>query len=471
METRSPWPAFFVAASGAFMGTLDGSIVNLALPSFANPAVMPGGSFTAASWVVIAFFLAGTATLLTSGRIGDQLGRRRTYVAGLAIFTTASALCGLAPNVNVLIASRVVQALGASLLAANGASILVEAFPPAQRGKALGLFGTVIAAGLSAGAPLGGLLMSDPRRWPLIFLINVPVGLVAIPFALRALPKDPPRAKFSFDWVGSLLLAVSLASLGLLTESLHDGELTLQGVTLFVAFAGALAAFPFVERRVASPIVDLALFREWTFTGGSLAVLFAFSALQSVMLTVPYFLVDLSRLPMPMVGLLMLSSPLTLSITAPISGRLSDRTGTRAPAAIGMAVTALAYVLLALMTPETRPLSLAARTLLLGFGMGLFVAPNNSAVMGSVPSSRLGTAGGLIATMRNLGASVGGALTSILFATTFLRLAGERYDAEAGRAHAEAMLSAMRVVFFVAAALAATAAVLSLSRRSTRATS
>lgn len=443
------------------MGTLDGSIVNLALPALADPAVMPGGSFASASWVVIAFFLTTSATLLIGARLGDQLGRRRVYTAGIGLFTLASALCAFAPDIRFLVASRVLQALGAALLVANGASILVEAFPPEERGKALGLYGTVIALGLSVGPPLGGLLLQHPTRWPWIFLINLPVGVIALPLAWRALPPDAPRSGVRFDVAGALLLAVAMAAFGFLVETARHATLG-RAVALTAVCAAAAVLFVRAERRAPEPLMDLQLFREPIFTGGTLAVLFAFVALQSITLLVPYYLHDLGRIEMSTVGMILLASPLSLSVTAPFAGRLSDRIGPRLPATLGMLITAAGYGSLGFIAGQVpSPLVVMGHLFAIGVGMGLFMAPNNAAVMGTVPRERLGIAGGVIATMRNLGASAGGAMTSVLFSAVFLGIAGIGYGADAARAHPAAMIGAFRAALLLGAAACLAAAALS----------
>lgn len=444
------------------MSTLDGSIVNVAMPVFADPSVLPKGSFAAASRVYVGFMLTSTATLLTAGRLGDVLGRRGVYTAGMLVFTLASICCGLSPDAHFLVASRVVQALGSAMLLANGASLLVEAFPPQRRGRALGLYGTVVALGLSAGAPLGGLLLTRPERWPLLFFVNLPIGLAGAALSLWALPPGERNADERFDVRGAVLLAVLAIALGALVESVRDGAAPERLVGLLAVVAAAGYAFRRVEESATSPVVDLGLLRSGAIAGGSVALLLTFSALPAMVVLVPYYLHDLGRVPMPAVGLVMLSGPLALSVGAPLAGALSDRIGTRIPTVAGMAVAATGYALLALgLSPSPHPLDVAWRCFVIGAGMGCFTAPNSSAVMGAAPRERLGLAGGMLGTMRNLGASLGGASAAALFATTFAAVAGTGYTAEVARANPPAALAALRAAFLASAALAAAAGLVS----------
>ena len=464
---RSPWPAFAATAVGAFMSTLDGSIVNVAMPTFANPSVMPRGSFAAANWVFIGFTLTSTATLLTAGRLGDILGRRRVYVSGMLLFTLASLLCGLAPDIRWLIAARVLQAIGSAMLLANGASLLVEAFPPSQRGRALGLFGTVVALGLSSGAPLGGLLLTEPERWPLLFFINVPVGLAGVALSLRVLPAGVRSETETLDVRGAMLLALFAVALGVLVESFR-GEIDVERVLGLAAVAAvAGVAFRRVETSSAkSPIVDFGLLRDRVFGGGSLALLLTFAALPANVLLIPYYLHDLGGVPMPAVGLVMLAAPLALSVAAPLAGALSDRIGTRTPAVAGMVIASIGYVLLAFGLSDTpHPFDVFWRSFVVGAGMGLFTAPNSSAVMGAAPRERLGLASGMLGTMRNMGASIGGAVSAVLFASVFIAATGSTYGAELARGNPEATIHALRAAFLASAGFAAASAALSATLR------
>ena len=444
------------------MSTLDGSIVNVAMPTFADPSIMPKGSFASATWVYVGFSLTSTAALLTGGRLGDLFGRRRIYIAGMLLFTLASLFCGISPDIHWLIASRVLQALGSAMLLSNGAALLVDAFPPHQRGKALGLFGMTVALGLSSGAPLGGLLLTSPERWPIIFLINLPVGVLGALLSMWALPKGQPSGTAKLDVRGAVLLAVFAGALGALIESFRHGYHPERAMGL--AAAAVLAGFVLhrVERQAQEPIIDFELLSNRVFAGGSLALLFTFAALPASLLLIPYYLHDLGRVPMSSVGVVMLAGPLALSVCAPLAGSLSDRIGTRTLTVAGMVLAAFGYTLLAFGVSESpRPFDVAWRSFIVGMGMGFFTAPNSSAVMGATPRARLGLASGMLGTMRNLGAALGGAVSAVLFATSFLAATGAAYTADLARANPAATLGALRIAFLASAGFATLSALLS----------
>lgn len=444
------------------MSTLDGSIVNVAMPTFADPSIMPKGSFASATWVYVGFSLTSTAALLTGGRLGDLFGRRRVYIAGMLLFTTASGLCGVSPDIRWLVAARVLQALGSAMLLSNGAALLVEAFPPQQRGRALGLFGMVVALGLSSGAPLGGVLLTRPERWPLLFLINLPVGALGALLSMWALPRGEPSGTARLDLRGAMLLAVFAGALGALIESFRHGFHPDRALGL--AGVAAVAGFVLhrVERQTADPIIDFDLLGNRVFAGGSLALLCTFAALPASILLIPYYLHDLGRVPMPSVGVVMLAGPLALSVCAPLAGSLSDRIGTRIPTVAGMAFSATGYTLLAFgLTESPRPFDVFWRSFIVGMGMGFFSAPNSSAVMGATSRERLGLASGMLGTMRNLGASIGGAVSAVLFATTFVAAAGAAYTADLARSNPAATLAALRAAFLASAGFAILSAGLS----------
>jgi len=278
--TSNKWVTFLIVAVGVFMSTLDASIVNISLPSIARYfGVALGG---AVEWVIIAYLVVIAAILLTIGRLSDLLGRKPIWAAGLAIFTAGSALCGAAPSLPLLIAFRVVQGLGAALLFAVSPAIITRAFPANERGRALGANAVVVALGTSAGPTIGGLL-TQRFTWRWIFYVNVPLGVVGFVLTLLLLKEKRERAEARFDPLGAILLAVGFTALTLglsfgqewgWTSPALIGSLLLAGVAL-----GGLIS---VERRVDSPIINLALLENRVFVSANISLILNFLALFAV---------------------------------------------------------------------------------------------------------------------------------------------------------------------------------------------
>jgi MFS family permease len=369
-DTRSSpggWTAFSVVAVGTVMATLDGNIVNVALPTLSAEL---RAHVDALQWIVNGYLLAITATLIVMGRLGDRLGHRAVYAGGLLVFTLGSALCGAAPGLGELVGARVVQALGASAMMAIGPAVLTTAFPPGMRGRALGTLGTVVALGLTLGPPIGGLILSH-LSWRWIFYVNLPVGLAGTAWALRILPRG------------------------------GGGR--------------------------GGPLVDLSIFRIPAFTLGLVAGFLSYAAMFSQTFLTPFLLARVHGLSAGELGLVLASVPVALSVSSPLAGWISDRFGARLLPSAGMGVLAAGLLALSLAGPGTPVLGVAARLFVAGVGMGLFQAPNNATVMGALPRERLGSGGGLLATARNAGMAAGVALAGTLFA---LRAGPEAAGAE-----------------------------------------
>ncbi|BDG04692.1 MFS transporter [Anaeromyxobacter oryzae] len=407
---RSPWIAFSAIAVGTFMATLDGNIVNVALPTI---GAQLHATIDRLEWAVTAYLLAISATLLTMGRAADLVGLRTVYVAGLVVFTFGSALCGAAPSFPALVAARVFQAVGASATMAVGPAVVTATFPAEQRGRALGAVGTVVALGLTAGPPIGGLILAH-LSWRWVFYVNVPVGIAGAAWAARILPRRRPGFHPPFDGPGAGLLALALASLLAAVDRLvHPDAIA---VALLVVGGGAAAALAWRERRAPSPLVDGALFRSRPVSLGLLAGLLSYAAMFSQTFLTPFYLARVLHLPPGRLGLALSAVPIALSVASPLSGWLSDRIGARVLPVAGMVILAAGLVLLSAAGAHDALASVMARLAVCGVGMGLFQAPNNSVVMGSLPRQRLGSGGGLLATARNVGMGIGVALAGSLFA-------------------------------------------------------
>jgi EmrB/QacA subfamily drug resistance transporter len=407
---RSPWIAFSAVSVGTFMATLDGSIVNVALPTL---GVELNARIDRLEWIVAGYLLTLSVTLLVAGRLGDLFGHRRVYAAGLALFTLGSGLCGAAPTLSLLVAARVVQALGASLTMAVGPAIVTAVFPPAMRGRALGSIGSVVSVGLTVGPPLGGLIV-QALSWRWIFLVNLPVGILGTLWALRVLPASPPAKEARFDWLGAALLAAALGVGIVALDTLPNPAVQTMPLLLAAAVAAGLLAIRL--RRAPEPIVDVAVLTTPGVGSGLLAGLLSYVAMFTSTLLTPFLLTRVFRLPPGGVGAFLVAVPVAMAVSAPFAGWLADRFGGRALPALGMALLAASLYGLSLAGPGSSLASIAARLALAGVGMGFFQAPNNSAVMGAIPRPKLGAGGGLLATSRSVGMAIGVAIAGSLFA-------------------------------------------------------
>jgi EmrB/QacA subfamily drug resistance transporter len=457
------WLILTTVSLGSLMSTLDGSIVNIALPRIQSDF---GIDLTTVEWVVVAYLLVVGSLLLPFGRLGEVLGFKRVYLAGFALFTIASVLCGAAPNELALIAFRVLQAVGAAMNMAMGPAIIARTFPAAERGRALGLNGVSVSVGLSLGPVIGGII-TQGLTWRSIFFINAPIGILAILWAWRILPAEDRRGGQSFDLGGALLSGVGLFCLLLaLSEGQGWGWTSFSTLGLMAAFVALAALFLFVEHRAVQPLVDLNLFRSRPFSAGLVTLVVAFAGLLTASFLLPFLLQQTRGFSPLEAGLLMTPMPLSMALVAPLSGMASDRLGPRIPASLGMAIVVLGLLSLTQLPVDFTLPDLVWRLVLLGVGQGMFGSPNSSAVLGSVPRNRVGTASGMLAQMRVDGQALGIALSAAIVSIRMpVYLAGVvgKPTVEATNA---ALSSAIHDAFVVAAAICAIGVVASLVRGS-----
>jgi EmrB/QacA subfamily drug resistance transporter len=419
-SARSPWWGFSAVSVGVFMATLDGSIVNVALPAIRGHF---GASIGGVEAVVSVYLLVISAALLAAGRLGDVLGRRRVFTGGMLLFTLGSGLCGFAWSLPVLVAARAVQALGAAAMMSMAPAIVTSTFPREQRGQALGIVSSVVAAGLTAGAPVGGAILSF-ASWHAIFLVNLPVGVAGAVWASRAIPDEEPGERQPFDGRGAFWLGAALATaIGAVEMAPHGGRWALALLAAAVAASGILWR---VERRAAAPLVDPELLGDGTISVGLLAALLSYAAIFHQTLLSPFFLADVKGLGQAGLAATLTVVPICLMVTSPVAGWISDRHGARIPQVVGGLMLAAGLAWLATADGTTPMASIVVGLALEGAGMGFFQPPNNSAVMGALPSSKLGSGGGLLATSRNVGMVLGVATGGALFE------AGERTSFVAG---------------------------------------
>jgi EmrB/QacA subfamily drug resistance transporter len=410
---------------GTFMSALDGSVVNTVLPLLRTELRTDVPTI---EWVATVYLLVVSALLLGVGRAGDLYGQKRLYVGGFVLFVVCSGLCGLSGNVGMLIGMRGLQAVGAAMLFASGPAILTRAFPAERRGRALGALATFTYLGLTVGPPLGGWL-AHAFGWRSVFYINVPIGLIGILMAWRALPHDGTTdRRETFDFLGAALFTAGLVALLVALNQGHawgwTSPLTL-GVLLFALFL--LALFVSVERRRAHPMLDLTLFGNRVFSAATLSALLNYICVYSVLFVLPFVLIQGRGLSVQRTGLILTAQPIVMAIVAPLSGALSDRIGSRLLTTLGMMVLFIGLLAL-VVTADKTPWLIAAALAIVGLGVGLFVSPNNSALMGAAPPHRQGIAAGVLATARNvgmvLGVGIAGAVLTTYLARTGFLVAG-----------------------------------------------
>ncbi|HEX5581469.1 MAG TPA: MFS transporter [Gemmatimonadaceae bacterium] len=439
---------------GTFMSALDGSIVNTILPVLAREL---GAGIAGIEWVTTVYLLVVSGLLLGVGRLGDMRGHKRIYVAGFVLFVIGSALCGLAPSAGALVGLRAVQAVGAAMLYSTSPAILTRAFPPERRGRALGALGAFTYLGLTVGPALGGW-MAHALGWRSVFYVNVPVGAVAIALAVRVIDDDRPAARTErFDLAGAILFTAGLVSLLVALNQGHAwGWRSAPTIALVAAAALLLALFVVVERRRTFPMLDLTLFRSRTFSAATVSALLNYVCVYGIVFVLPFLLIQGRGLDTRQAGLVLTAQPVVMAIVAPVSGALSDRVGARLPATLGMVVLAIGLAFLAELSASGSLGAIALALAVVGFGVGIFVSPNNSALMGAAPRNRQGIASGVLATARNVGMVLGVGLAGAVF-TTVLAHAG-------GEPSAVALADGVRASLWVMSAMAAVGAATSWLR-------
>lgn len=451
-DVEANWWVLVTVGLGTFMSALDGSVVNTLLPVLGRAL---GTSVAGIEWVTTVYLLVISGLLLSVGRAGDLFGHKRFYLAGFVVFVLGSALCGLARSATVLIALRALQALGASMLMATGPAILTRSFPMSMRGRALGALGTFTYLGLTVGPSFGGWL-AGAYGWPSVFYINVPVGVVAIALAMRSVSDDrSERRQESFDFVGAALFTTGLVALLVALNQGHawgwTSALTLAPIAISVVL---LIAFVRVESRRAHPMLDLTLFHGRVFSAAAASALLNYACVYSVLFVLPFLLIQGRGLTASQAGIVLTAQPIVMAVVAPVSGTLSDRLGSRGLATAGMLLLGIGMVLLALLVARGSLGAIAGALAVVGLGVGTFVSPNNSALMGAAPMHRQGIASGVLATARNVGMVLGVGFAGAVFTTVLSRAAPP----------GSGLPAAVRASLFAATGLAALGTVLSALR-------
>jgi EmrB/QacA subfamily drug resistance transporter len=461
-STNYRWYILANVSIGTFMSTLDSSIVNVALPTISGNL---HSDLSVLQWVVTAYLLVISSLLPLFGRIADLVGRKRVFSMGFLIFTLGSLLCGLANNIWFLVAMRVFQAIGASMLMANNAAIITAVFPPQERGRALGLTGTVVALGNLSGPAIGGLLLGI-ASWRSIFFINLPIGLLGYWASRVILPPDQPRKdRETFDNLGAFFFSTGMISILFALNNGQDWGWSSSPILIgLILGISLLISFFFTETRVLHPMIELSLFKNRPFLIGNISGFLSFIALFSNMMLMPFYLQHILNFSPSQVGLMMTAFPLMMAFVAPLSGRASDRIGPVALTTSGLVFISLGLFYLTTVSANSTTWQVIPGPLLMGIGSGLFQSPNNSSVMSSVPKPKLGVAGGINALVRNVGMVVGTALSVALFENRQAALLKGISNPDTLQ-QTSAFLTAYHTVLYTGAIIALIAAFISLSRK------
>jgi EmrB/QacA subfamily drug resistance transporter len=438
------------------LSSLGISIANVALPTLAQAF---DASFQDVQWIVLAYLLAITTLIVSVGRLGDIAGRRRLLLAGLALFTVASLLCGTAPTLWLLVAARAAQGLGAAIMMALTMAFVGDTVPKARTGSAMGLLGTMSAIGTALGPSLGGLLIAGPG-WRTIFLVNVPLGIVTLLLAYRHLPADrrgPKSERPGFDMMGTMLLALTLTAYAL-AMTLGRGNFGPTNLALLSAAAVGIGLFVRAERRVASPLIRLAMFSDARLSAGLAMSALVMTEMMATLVVGPFYLSRALGLDAAHVGLVLSVGPLVAALTGVPAGRIADRFGAHRMTIVGLIAMAAGSFLLSLMPATLGIAGYVAPIVVITSGYALFQTANNTAVMAEIRADQRGVIAGLLNLARNLGLVTGASAMGAVFA-----LATAASDVTAAPPAAVAI--GLRITFFVAGLLIVAALAIAAASR------
>jgi EmrB/QacA subfamily drug resistance transporter len=438
------------------LSSLGISIANVALPTLTQAF---NASFQEVQWIVLAYLLAITTLVVSVGRLGDITGRRRLLLAGLFLFTVASVLCGVAPTLSLLIAARVAQGLGAAVMMALTIAFVGETIPKARTGSAMGLLGTMSAIGTALGPSLGGLLIAG-AGWRAIFLVNVPLGLLAVVLAYCYLPADrrePNTDRAGFDVVGTLLLALALGAYAL-AMTIGRGSFGPFNMALLLAAGLGTGFFVLAEARAASPLIRLAAFRDPVLSASLATGTFVSTVMMATLVVGPFYLSHALGLDAALVGIVMSAGPLVAALTGVPAGRAADRFGAGRMTMVGLTGMAAGCFILSIVPTTLGIPGYIVPIAVITSGYALFQTANNTAVMTEIRPDQRGVISGLLNLSRNLGLITGASVMGAVFAFA-------SGASDIAMARSEAVAAGMRITFAVAAILIVVALAIAVGSR------
>jgi EmrB/QacA subfamily drug resistance transporter len=408
------WWVLTVVSIANFSAALDMSIITVSFPRLTDVFNTDASTVV---WLTVAFSVAELGLLLTMAKIGDTIGRKKVFAIGLVIYTIGLVLCSISPNISVLIVSRIVQGAGAAVIITLGSAIVVASFPQEQQGRAIGMFAMLTSVGLIAGPALGGVIL-DYLDWQGIFYTRIPVGILTFILTLVIIKEQKePGARLQLDIGGAVTLLAGTSCLLLFLNMGSDwGYTSVKSLGLLLAAFILLGVFLYLERRVAQPVLELRFFKNRTFTMASATNLIQMASGSMGPVLIPFFLINGLLFSTSTSGLLMALIAVPPVFISPISGWISDKVGNRIPMVFATSCFSVGLFLVSRWDIESTMLHIILVLVLFGIGMGMFMAPNQSAVISSAPRRNMATALGVSNTMRLLGASIGTAVAGTLYA-------------------------------------------------------
>lgn len=419
---KNRYKLFSVGAIGTFMATLDGSILNVALPTISKDF---GASIDVVAWVAMAYSLTLISLMLVFGSWINKKGYYFGYRFGYVLFLVGSILCALSGNIYMLVASRVIQAVGTAMFVAIGPGMVTTVFGEKERGKGIGMMVMMVSAGFMVGPPLGGFILSY-FSWHFIFLINLPIGLLALYMTFKYISLlEKPEGGKKQNLISAFGISGSLLSLTIFLSFINDYKLTdIRMIGLAVLSVGCMILFLVYESKPDKAMIGIDVFKNRQFTSSIAAMLFMFMALAGLSILIPFYLENVMGYEPKQVGLFLIILPIMMFIFAPLSGKLSDKIGYRFLTVFGVLVLMGGFQMASMFTPESSVLWLIATFSMVGIGNGIFNTPNSSALMGSVSEKHRAVTSSILGTTRNIGMSIGVALSTVLFAFFQAKYAG-----------------------------------------------
>jgi EmrB/QacA subfamily drug resistance transporter len=414
-EDNRRWWALGAMCFALFMIMLDNTVVNVALPSIQRSL---NASTSSLEWTVNAYTLSFAVLLVTGGRLGDLFGRRRIFLAGVIVFAGSSAAIGFSPNDTWLVGWRAVQGAGAALMMPATLSIITNAFPPSERGKAIGTWAGVSAMALAIGPVVGGFLV-ESVSWQSIFFLNLPVAVGAILIALFAVRESRDETvERTVDVPGVLTLTIGLAALVLaLVEGNSWQWGSLREISLYVIAVGALASFALVERRRRVPMVDFSFFGSRTFLGANIVAFIVSFAMLAMFFFLALYMQNVLHYSPLQAGIRFLPSTLMIVVLAPVAGRLADRVGPRPLMTFGLLCVSGSLFWQSHLTVTSKYGTLLPGFVLMGIGMAFVMSPMSTAAMNSVAQTKAGVASGILSMSRMVGGTFGVAVLGAMVST------------------------------------------------------